>query len=268
VSAVAEKRPKPKRQRPPRDEEKRMELTEHLAELRARIIRSILYVIAGAIGCYFLFEPLYGTLFGPMARALHGNSPRWGIMFQHFTEPFVLVLQISMVAGFIAAAPLVTAEMWAFIAPALTREERRPIRWVAPFSILLFLSGVALGFSVSRLAIEWFLSFLRLFPNAVLYQNPKVYAVFMLKLMAIFGVVFQLPVVLMFLAWAGLINSAGMKRYWRHAIVAIAVVGLIFTPSNDPISMLMMILPVMGLYIGSIGLVRAIEKRRARRVTT
>ncbi|HSV72167.1 MAG TPA: twin-arginine translocase subunit TatC [Chthonomonadales bacterium] len=266
MSAVAEKRPKPVGETPRRDDEKRMELTEHLSELRSRIIRSILYVIAAAIGCYFLFEPLYGTLFGPMAYALHGSDARWGIMFQHFTEPFMLVVQISVVAGFIVAAPLLTAEMWAFIAPALTREERGPIRWVAPFSIVLFLCGVALGYSISRVAIDWFLGFLTLFPSAALYQNPKVYAVFMLKLMAVFGVLFQLPVVLMFLAWAGIVTSGGMKRYWRHAMVAIAFVGLLVTPSPDPISMLLMITPVMALYLASIGLVRRIEVRRARRL--
>ena len=245
------------------DDEKRLELTEHLAELRSRIMRSILYVGIGGILAYFRFKQLYAFMFAPMQRALTGH-PDWRIMFTHFTQPFMVVLKISIVAGFILSAPLVTMEVWGFIGPALTRDEKKPLRMLAPLSIVLFVAGVALAYWVAQFAIGWFVSFVPLFPNAVLYQEPEGYVMFVLKMMGIFGAVFQLPVLLAFLAWVGILKADMMKRTWRHAVIGISVIGLIITPSNDLFSMAMMIIPVILLYLGSIWLVRFIEKKRAK----
>jgi sec-independent protein translocase protein TatC len=247
------------------DEEKRMELTEHLAELRSRIIRTILYVTAGASICYFYFKPIYAFLFYPMQRAIEGRAD-WKIVFTHFPQAFFVVLQISIVAGLIVVAPLVTYEMWAFLAPALTREEKKPLRYVAPLSVALFMGGVALAYWVAQFAIQWFVGYVSWFPNGVLYQDPKAYVMFILKAMGIFGLVFQLPIVLMFLAWIGILRSEGMKKSWRTAVVGISVVGLFLTPSNDAFTMLMMIIPVIGLYLGSIWLVQVIERSREKRM--
>jgi sec-independent protein translocase protein TatC len=247
------------------DDEKRMELTEHLGELRSRIMRSILYLIAGGSVCYFLFSPIYGLLFDPMRRALNSSKIEWRIVFPHFTAPFFVVLQVSIVAGAILTAPLIMMELWGFLSPALTREEKRPIRWAAPMSVILFLSGVVLAYWVARLAINWFLSYVAWFPKgAVIYQDPKTYVIFMLKLMAAFGGIFQLPVVLVFLAWIGILKAEVMRKGWRHAVVGISVIGLFITPSNDPFAMIVMIVPVIILYMGSIWLVAMVERRRER----
>ena len=130
-------------------------------------------------------------------------------------------------------------------------------------SVVLFLAGVTLAYWVSTYAIDWFVGYIALFPNSILLQDPQPYVMFMLKMMGVFGLVFQLPVLLMFLAWVGILTSKGMKKTWRHAIVGISVVGLIVTPSNDVFTMLVMIIPVILLYLGSIGLGAFIEKRRA-----
>jgi sec-independent protein translocase protein TatC len=244
------------------DDEKRMELSEHLAELRTRILRSILYAVAGSIAGYYLFNKIYNLLYSPMARALGEAHVEFKIAFSHFMEPFFVVLQISIVAGVIMVSPLIILEMWGFIRPALTRRERRPLRWIVPLSVTLFVCGVLLAYWIAQFAMSFFLEFMPLFPKAVLYQGPKTYVLFMLKLMGIFGLVFQMPVVLMFLAWAGLLQSSTMKKSWRHAIVVIAFLGLMITPSNDAFTMLMMVVPVFGLYLGSIGLVRIIERKR------
>jgi sec-independent protein translocase protein TatC len=244
------------------DDDKRMELSEHLAELRTRIVRSIGYAVVGSIAGYYLFHRIYALLYGPMSRALREAKVDFKIAFGHFMEPFFVVLQISIVAGLILVSPLIILEMWGFIRPALTRRERRPLRWIVPLSLTLFAAGVLLAYWIAQFAMAFFLEFIPLFPTAVLYQGPKTYVLFMLKLMGIFGLVFQMPVVLMFLAWAGLLKSAAMKRSWRHAIVAISFVGLLITPSNDAFTMLMMVVPVFMLYLGSIGLVRIIERKR------
>lgn len=244
------------------EDDKRMELTEHLAELRTRIMRSIGYAVAGSIAGYFLFHRIYSLLYGPMSRALGDAKVEFKIAFGHFMEPFFVVLQMSIVTGLIIVSPLIILEMWGFIRPALTRRERRPLRWIVPLSLALFVAGVLLAYWIAQFAMSFFLEFVPLFPKAVLYQGPKTYVLFMLKLMGIFGLVFQMPVVLMFLAWAGLLKSSTMKKSWRHAIVVISFMGLMITPSNDAFTMLMMIVPVFGLYLGSIGLVRIIERKR------
>src|ERR1043166_9843024 len=195
------------------DDEKRLELTEHLAELRSRIIRAILYVVVGASLCYFYFKPIYSFLFRPMQHAMLVHKADWKIVFTHFTQPFFGVLKVSFVAGLIAVSPFVTMELWGFIAPALTKDEKKPLRYVAPLSVVLFVAGVALAYWVSQFAIEWFTSYVIWFPNGVLYQEPDTYVMFMLKMMGIFGAVFQLPVILMFLAWVGILRSEGMKKH-------------------------------------------------------
>lgn len=248
-----------------RDDDKRMELTEHLGELRSRIMRCILYLVAGSTVAYFFFKPIYNFLFAPMRRALTGHV-EWKIVFTHFTGPFFVVLKISLVAGLIITLPLVIMELYGFIAPALTREEKRPLRYVVPMSLSLFSSGVVLGYWVSTFAIGWFTSYVNWFPNAVLYQEPDTYVMFMLKMMGIFGLVFQLPVLLMFLAWVGILRSEGMKKSWRTAVVGISVVGLFVTPSNDVFTMLVMIIPVIVLYLSSIWLVQFIERKREKRL--
>ena len=247
-----------------RDDEKRLELHEHLGELRSRILRSIFYICVGGIICYFYFKPIYAFLFHPMAVALQ-KYPEARIVFPHFTAPFMVVLQISLAAGVIAAAPFVTLELWGFIAPALTKDEKRPIKYVAPLGILLFGLGVSLAYWVARYTVGWFLGYVSWFPNAVLYQDPKTYVLFMLKLMAVFGAIFQLPVILMFLAWVGIMKSAWMKKYWRHAIVGISVAGLMVAPSNDTLTIFVMVGPVIVLYGLSIFLVQLIERKREHR---
>ncbi len=249
------------------DDDKRMELSEHLAELRTRIMRSILYVVVASGLSYYGVRPIYDFFYQPMDRALKGSHIEFKIVFPHFTEAFFVVLQICVVAGLLIVSPLVILEMWGFIRPALTRKERRPLRWIVPMSIVLFISGAWLAYWVAQYAMNWFIGYVKLFPEAVLYQDPRTYVLFVLKLMAIFGVVFQLPLALMFLAWAGLLKSQTMKQYWRHAIVGIAFGGLMVTPSNDVFTMLMMVIPVFTLYLGSIGLVQIMERSRMKRAS-
>jgi len=177
----------------------------------------------------------------------------------------MVVLQISLAAGIVVAAPFVTLELWGFIAPALTRDEKRPIKFIAPIGILLFALGVSLAYWVARFTAGWFLGYVNWFPGAVLFQDPKAYVLFMLKLMAVFGAIFQLPVILMFLAWVGIMKSVWMKKYWRHAIVAISVAGLMVAPSNDTLTIFVMVGPVFVLYGLSIFLVQIIERQRDRR---
>src|SRR3569833_545254 len=191
--------------------------------LRTRRIRPCLYSLAGMIAMYVLFKPVYTVLSDPITHAL-SHSPKGQLpsgvqtsfLVTNFFEPFLIRLQISAVGGLILAIPFVGLELWGFIAPGLTRNEQRAVRLVAPFSILLFVVGVCIAFLVMPMAIRWALSYLADFPGLVLYQNPLTYIVFAVKMMLAFGLVFQLPVVLMFLVKTGILTSSLMIKYWRQ----------------------------------------------------
>jgi len=111
------------------------------------------------------------------------------------------------------------------------------------------------------MAIRWFLSYLADIPGAVLFQNPLTYIVFTVKMMLAFGLVFQLPVVLMFLGKVGIITSALMVKYWRQITVGLFTVAMVVAPSNDPGTMLALAIPLTLLFLGSIWLVRLVEPK-------
>ena len=243
-----------------RNEERKAELTEHLAELRTRLIRAVLYIVIGMVVMYVLFKPIYGLLQAPILPILK-LSPGSSFRFNSFTEPFFLKLQIATVGGALLAVPLVVLELWGFIAPALTEKEKKGVHFVAPLSVLLFVLGVACAYLVLPRAVTWFLSYLTDFPSTVLQQNPLTYTVFVVKLLLVFGILFELPVVLMFLGKVGIINSGLMVRYWRQIAVGLFTLAMVAAPSNDPGTMLALAIPLTLLFFGSIGLVKLVEPK-------
>lgn len=246
-------------------EDREMELWEHLAELRSRIFRALIYLVVGAVVCWFLYPSLYRLIqapLDPIVRKYHIV-----MAFKHITGPFMLKLQVSVIAGLILALPLLTLELWGFIAPGLTTDERKGFYFVVPLSLFFFGLGVLTAYFILPSAFGYFASFLVSSDNVTttVYQDPVMYWTFVMKMILAFGIVFQLPVVLMFLAWIGLITSRMLKQNWRYAVVGCSVVGAVATPSNDAPSMLMMVVPLIILYFGSIWLVGIVERIRARR---
>jgi sec-independent protein translocase protein TatC len=253
------------------DNEKRAELTEHLAELRSRLLRSAFYLIAGGVVAWICFEPAFHFLSAPVVDALKaaaykhpGNVqllPPGVFVFHSFFGPFFLRLQLSLYGGLLIGAPLIVMELWGFVAPGLTSTERRPVRMIAPFSALLFLMGASLALWVMPSAVTWFLSYLSDFPGAILLQDPEDYIIFVVKMVLIFGLMFQLPIVMIGLGKLGIIRSAMLIQYWRYIVVGITALAMIVCPSNDPISMIVMAIPMVLLFLISIWLVKLVEPK-------
>ena len=249
---------------------RKAELTEHLAELRTRIIRSCLYIGVGMVVMYLYAKPVQAWLSHPIIEAIQRLStqknaaglPIGAFAYKNFWEPFFLALQISMVGGLVVAVPFVSLELWGFVAPALTPTEKRAVYLVAPMSVVLFVLGVSCAYFVLPMATHWFLGFLP--PGAVLLQNPLEYVVFVVKMLLIFGVLFELPVVLMFLGKIGILSSAFMIRYWRHIAVGLFTAAMVVAPSNDPGTMLALAIPLTLLFFASIGLVKLVEPKPPR----
>jgi sec-independent protein translocase protein TatC len=242
----------------PIPEDGQMDLMEHLAELRSRIFRSLLYIIIGMVLTYSLYPWFYGLLASPV-QEFFGSKAQ--LVFSNIPDAFMLRMQVCLITGLMAAFPLVILEIWGFIGPALTETERKPILFLAPFSVLLSLAGLGIGYVCLPVTYQWMLTFVDDVPGATLMQNAKDYILLTVKILLGFSVSFQLPLLLLFLARVGLITADIMTKYWRHAVVGIAAFAAILTPSPDPVSMLMMGIPMAGLYAVSIFLVRAFQPR-------
>jgi len=239
---------------------------EHLDELRGRITRSLLVLAAGwALGWFlepYVYESLNKIVNDP---SLWPNGVPGKEVFPNFSDPFFLKFKLSFVIGLIIGAPIIVWELWGFIRPALKVKERKPLRVVAPVSVLLFATGVFFGYLILKPAFRWFLSFLDDFPQAELYQNPGGYVLFILKMLLAFGVGFQLPLILWFLGSVGLVTSQSLWTNWRMAIGAIALISAFLTPGGDFFSFIAMALPLTILYFGSIWAIRLTERRKERK---
>lgn len=224
-------------------------------------MRCALYIVCGGIAAWFLYEPfIYKWLTWPMSPILEAQKTKY--MFTSIIQPFMLRMQVCTIAGLIIMLPLVTIEVWGFIAPGLRSNERKPLKWVVPLSILLFACGVAVAYTILPWGFRWFAHYIP--SNAEIRPSvPDTMRFVMLMLLA-FGVVFELPVFLMLLGHVGVIDSKMLKSNWRYWIVGITVAAAIICPSNDVLSMTAMAVPLVLLYFASIGLVKFVEKKPNR----
>jgi len=240
----------------PEEDFKEMELWEHLTELRTRLIRSVCYVGLGLVIAWAIYPWLNNLFFAPLAPVLKQIGGR--LVYTNFTQGFMLQLQVSLVAGLVVAIPLVTLELWGFIAPGLTKTERKACYLIFPLSLFFFFMGIICGYELMNVTVAYFAQYI---PKDVeLLQDPLKYIVFLVKMVVAFGVCFQMPVILMFLAYVGLVNSRVLREQWRMAVVGCFVVAAIATPGGDPLTMTIMAAPLAVLYLSSIFLVAFVER--------
>jgi sec-independent protein translocase protein TatC len=231
-----------------------------LEELRSRLLRAAVYICLGAGVMWFCFDPIYAFLARPIVEPLRASGDK--LNYRTFLEPFMIRVQIAMVGGLILALPLITWEVWAFVAPGLTRSERRAIRPVIPASMVLFAMGVGLAYLLTGPSVEWMMKF-RL-PETQALLNLSDNLLLVLKFYLVFGLGFQIPVVLVVLSALGIVNAGLLWRYWREAAVAIFVLAAVITPTWDPLTMSLAALPMVFLYLATIGVIRVMERRRVR----
>ena len=235
--------------------DRQLDLVEHLAELRTRLVRSVLYVGLAAIAGWVFYPFFFALLSKPVAPVLKGGSK---FLLTGVAEGFSIKMQIALLTGVIMAMPLLTLEGWRFVSPGLTKKEKKGIRLVGPLSILLFAAGVCVAYTILPVGIQWLVS--QNPPGATFMPSVAQTLLFVLKMCLAFGLVFQLPVVLMFLAKVGIVDSRMLKSYWRQAVVVLAIVAAVVTPSADAFSMMLMCAPLIVLYGLSIVLVKTVER--------
>jgi sec-independent protein translocase protein TatC len=227
----------------------RLPLTEHLAELRTRLIRISLAWILGSVLAWNASEQIFGLLIRPAVGALgDGSRPLQAIAP---TEIFVTYLQCALLAGFVFALPVIFWQIWAFIAPGLYPKERNTI---VPFVIVstgLFAGGAIFGHTqVFPLMFTFFSGFDSDFVESA-WTMREVFGLTTRMFLA-FGVAFELPVVVFFLAAAGIVDAGTLWRGTPYAILAIFIVAAILTPP-DWVSQVLLGVPMVGLYLLGVG---------------
>jgi sec-independent protein translocase protein TatC len=238
-----------RRKRVPRHEQE-MTMMEHLAELRIRLFRAIIMIALGSVFVWYYFDPLYTFFTEPIKPYLKSGGD---LMVTSWIEPFFIHMRLALYGGLVVSAPFWVMELWGFVSPALTPEERRPLRIIAPMTVVLFAMGVTLAHLILPMTFQWAMGYLP--PGARLMQSVNGYVEFLAKMYLAFGLSFQLPIALMFLARVGLIDAGLMRLYWRHAVIVIMLIAAIITPSNDPVTMSVCAAPMGFLYLLSIYLV-------------
>jgi len=260
-------------------------LIEHLAELRTRLIWSVLAFVIAMVACFTVAEPILEFLFQPIADILleRGEDPR--LIFTAPQEKFFTLIRVSVVVGFGLAFPVIARQMWRFVAPGLYRTEKNAFLPFLVASPLLFLAGASFAhFVVTPLAMRFFIGFSDVIPALATIiagtdagiapdTNTDLQTVFLgsvkesldleLKFIFAFGITFQLPVLLTLMGKAGLVSAEGLGNVRKYAMVGILVLAALVTPP-DVITQLILFVVVYGLYEVSIQLVKLVERKRER----
>ena len=235
-----------------------MSLTEHLVELRVRITRSLIALGIGFGGCYYYKDWIFDIVTRPLTKALPKNSY---LIYTGLTDAFFTYMKLAFFASLIITCPFVLYQLWKFIAPALHSKEKK---YVLPFvfsSTLLFISGVLFGYFIALPpAFEFFVSFNNKYLQAMISFSDylSLFVTFLLG----FGLSFELPIFMFFLAKVGIVNAKMLAKQRRYAILIIFIVAAILTPSPDAFSQILMAIPLMFLYEVSIFVVKFAEKKK------
>ena len=227
-----------------------MTLVGHLGELRRRIVVAVIAVVAGTLAAYFYIDELMRFVTAPAGK-LYFMSP---------AEGFFAYLKLAVFAGFMLALPVVLWQVWAFVAPALTSGEKKWAIVMVPGAAVLFFTGVAFAYLlVWPAAVKFFLGFgsESLQPMLSLGQ----YLSFRLSFILPFGIIFDLPLVLLVLAKMGIISSRFLAKQRRVMVVVAFIVGGIITPTPDIFTQTMMAVPIILLYEASIWAVKILLRK-------
>jgi len=259
-----------------------MTLIEHLRELRSRVIRSVVVLLAMTFLCFGLFHDVTKRILWAPLEALNpgtsnafakynpvvarlrpflakeGTPKQVGLHASTITEKFTVKFKMALLAGFILAAPYVLFQMWAFIRSGLTQRERKSVTKYIPLSVFLFFAGVAFAYFVALPIATLFLLSVDPEVEPMLLYTP--YFRLLVITITAAGLAFQLPLVTLALASLGIIPARTLARNRGYAIVLMFVIGAIMTPP-EPISQCLLAVPLICLFELGIILAKAAERR-------
>lgn len=239
-------------------EEDKLPFTEHLSELRDRLIRCFIAVGVGFLVSYFFKEKLFDILNAPLVKVMGVETK---MIFTGLPEAFFTYMKLAFISGIVLATPVLFYEFWMFISPGLYRTEKKFLIPAIMLSMIFFIIGSSFGYFI---VFPYGFKFLLGFASANIMAMPsmKEYLAFSSKMLVAFGFVFELPLVLTLMARMGLVTVEFLKKNRKYAILIIFIVAALVTPGPDVISQLMMALPLMVLYEMSILGARVFGKKK------
>ncbi len=230
----------------------KLPLTTHLEELRKRLVRVLIALAVGFSLCYYLKEWLFDVVTRPLVAVLPKNS---FMIFTSLPEAFFTYMKVAFFSSLILTSPYILYEIWKFVSPGLYPREKKYVAPFVFFSTLLFAGGVTFGYFIALPpAFKFFVSFSTDFLKPMV--SMREYLTLALKFLLAFGLCFELPVFVFFLARIGLVNARMLSSQRRYAILVIFIVAALLTPSPDVVSQVLMALPLMILYEISIVVAR------------
>jgi len=240
--------------------EEKMPFTDHLQELRTRLMRVLVVVGIGCVLCWYFKEQLFQIITRPLFQVLPQNSH---MIYTGLPEAFFNYMKISFFASLFLTSPYILYQLWKFVSPGLYKSEKK---YVIPFlvsSTILFIGGILFGYYLALPpAFGFFIEFSSDFLKPMV--SLREYLSFSLQLLLAFGISFELPVILFFLVKIGVVNSKTLAKHRRYAILVIFIAAAILTPSPDAFSQIIMAIPLLGLYEIGIFVAKFAEKKRAK----
>jgi len=231
-----------RRSKPRPDDEGDMTLIGHLSELRTRLIRSVLAIVVGALVVYIFFDPIFDFLAGPYCDLKISQGEECEFLTTTPLEGFSVVLSLSGYGGLILALPVILYQLGKFVLPGLYPNERKVLMPFFAVSVVLLALGMVGGY----LLMPKTLSVLTGFGSDTFVElfSPRAYTGFFVKMLLAFGVAAELPLVLVFLQLVGVVTTDTLRKNRRIAIVAVAVLSALVTPTGDPFTLAVLAIPM------------------------
>src|SRR3984893_18742452 len=254
---------------PPEIEEGgQMTFFEHLVELRKRLINSLIAIGIGAFVGVYIAKYVIRFVTQPMNAALKASNLPQHLIYTHPAGGFNLLITLGIYIGVVLASPVVLYQIWLFVAPALYKQERSAITGFLFSTVFLFLAGIAFGYFVT---LPYMLKFLVTFqivslPGVVPMITITEYFDLTLMVLLGLGLVFELPILVFFLSLFGIVTPKFLWKNIRYAILVIAIVAAIITPTPDATTMLIFMAPMVALYFIGIAVSAVVVRKRERRL--
>ncbi|MFH2012072.1 MAG: twin-arginine translocase subunit TatC [Pseudomonadota bacterium] len=239
-------------------DEKRLPFTSHLEELRKRLIICFITVGIGFTASYIFSKKIFAILMMPLIDAM---PPGGTLIFTGLTEAFLTYLKVSLLTGIFVTSPVLLFQIWSFVSPGLYKREKKYVFPFVALSTVFFVGGALFGyFLVFPSAFKYLMSF----ASETIQPLPSVreYLSLATRLLFAFGIVFELPLFIFFLAKIGLVNAKMLSSKRKYSIVIIFIVAAIITPTPDAITQLMMAVPLLILYELSIWVAKVFGKKK------
>jgi sec-independent protein translocase protein TatC len=245
-------------------EDGRMALGDHLRELRARLLRSVLVLTLALVAAFFFYDQLLALVMDPYQAAVRQLDPSTKTLatINGVGGPLLFQLKLCAVAALVVSSPYWLYQIWAFIVPGRHPHEKRWTRLFAAVAGPLFIIGVGVGYYVLPKGLEVLIGFTPIdLTNLVDFGE---YFSFMTRMLLVFGVAFEIPLFVVLLNLAGVVSGRTLGNYRPWIIIGTFVFAAVATPSTDPFSMLMLAIPMTALFIVSEMIARLVDRRRNR----